>query len=175
MTVDEAIETLQDLSSKGYGDVPLVDGHSIIIECIGIDEDDFDRVWVVNQKGYVMSNECIINPWIFYFIDLSTSIVVASTILAILSIILMVVCCVIYNETYDQKTKDTANMYGKNLGVAFIIFLVLAIFIPSRETCYKMLIASNITKENITTTSEAINEVLDKAVEKIIRIQKGRN
>lgn len=120
-------------------------------------------------------NEPIINPWIFYFIDLSTHITVASTFLAILSIILMVACCVIYNETYDQKTKDEANMYGKNLGVAFIIFLVLSIFIPSRETCYKMLIASNITKENITTTGEAVYEVLDKAVEKIIRIQKGKN
>lgn len=120
-------------------------------------------------------NEPIINPWIFYFIDLSTSISITSTFLAILSIILMVVCFVAYNETYDQETKDEINRYVKNLGIAFIIFLALAIFIPSRETCYKMLIASNITKENIITTGEAINEVLDKAVEKIIRIQKGRN
>lgn len=120
-------------------------------------------------------NEPIINPWIFYFIDLSTHITVTSIFLAILSIILTIVCFVAYNETHDQETKDTASMCVKNLGIAFIIFLVLATFIPSRETCYKMLIASNITKENITTTGEAINEVLDKAVEKIIRIQKGRN
>lgn len=120
-------------------------------------------------------NEPIINPWIFYFIDLSTSIVVASTFLAILSIILTIVCFVVYNETYNQDTKDKTKKYSKNLGIAFIIFLVLSTFIPSKETCYKMLIASNITKENITTTGEAINEVLDKAVEKIIRIQKGGN
>lgn len=120
-------------------------------------------------------NEPIISPWIFYFIDLLTSISITSTFLAILSIALMVGCFVLYNETYDQKKKDDVAMCVKNLVIAFIIFLVLAIFIPSRETCYKMLIASNINKENITTTSEAINEVLDKAVEKIIRIQKGRN
>lgn len=48
MTVDEAINKLQELSKQGYGDIFLVDSENIIVEDLLIDEDNYDKVWVAN-------------------------------------------------------------------------------------------------------------------------------
>lgn len=128
-------------------------------------------------------NEPIINPWIFYFIGLCRPINIVSAILGcVFTFLAMLTYCDSfeknsYNFTDDelekrnQKTRNTS----KIMGIIASVFIAIAILTPTESTCYKMLIASSATKENITTTGKTINEVLDKAVKKIIRIQKGGN
>lgn len=48
MTVDEAVEKLQELSKQGYGNIPLVDDENIIVEDLVIDEEYYNKVWVAN-------------------------------------------------------------------------------------------------------------------------------
>lgn len=121
-------------------------------------------------------NEPIINPWIFYFIGLCRPINIVSLILSCIFTFLAILtyCDSLgenpYNSTDDEIEKRNIS---KTMGIIASVFIAIAILTPNESTCYKMLIASSVTKENITTTGEAINEVLDKAVKEIIRIQKG--
>ena len=55
-----------------------------------------------------------------------------------------------------------------------IICLFVRIVVPTKETCYKMLIAQNITKQTLVTTSEAFNDLLNEAVDKIIKSQNSK-
>ena len=111
----------------------------------------------------------IINPWMFYLVDCLDGL----KMLCILAVPLLVIVIGFLTATIDdlwsdqEKEKKSAIRTRKIVILFSILILVVIPFIPSKETCYKMLIASQITDTNIQKAEDVINNSVDYIFEKI--------
>ena len=81
----------------------------------------------------------IINPWLLYLVDY------------------------IFERGDGKELIRT-----RNIVILFSISILIVIpFIPSKETCYKMMVASQITDNNIQTAEDTIKKSVDYIFEKI--------
>lgn len=118
----------------------------------------------------------IISPWVIYLIDKIDIVVIAFFILWIVVGLGGMLCLVEGSSfIYTQEERKIWNKRaGKTLLVSVILFIV-AMLMPSSTTLTKMIIAQQITPNNITTTKELTTEVMkdtvnfiaDKAIEVI--------
>lgn len=128
-----------------------------------------------------MENTYIINPWLFYFIDQAD---VIAGMVTFFGLILTLVGSIGYFYYFVEGHRDEDSYYfekDKRYGKAFrfvliigIICLFIRIVVPTKETCYKMLIAKSLTKQTFTTTGKLVSDAIDDAVEKIIKIQNSK-
>lgn len=115
-------------------------------------------------------NDPIINPWIFYFADISYTIkMVAAAFTIGVGIIEAIVFFVILNETLDgvERNKKKDIKIIKNFSIIFCINFLFAIFMPTSETVYKMAITQQITPANIQAIEETGKDFVDYIVEKV--------
>lgn len=106
----------------------------------------------------------IVNPWIFYFAEICEGIKAVAIIFAITAFIYVV--CIwglwkageIRSFWWDKKTKIVT--------IIGIIFMIFAVAIPSQETCYKMIIASQVTAENLDKVEDTIERIADYVADK---------
>lgn len=111
-------------------------------------------------------NEPIISPWLIYLLDVSDAIKCTMFVIAVASGVLgLFVFCV--DEEFTTRTKRSI--------IIFIVATVLAIFVPSERTMYKMIIASYVTPANIQKAGDSIDAVIDRAIEKIQKLQINTN
>ena len=66
----------------------------------------------------------------------------------------------------DDNEKKTIGIFKKII-VAGIISLFIGILIPSKETCIEMMIASQVTHENVSATKEEIYKIIDYITDKV--------
>jgi hypothetical protein len=111
----------------------------------------------------------IINPWVFYLLNIIGHIVVWS----IAGLIIFGSCYAVYlliwfveisGSNYEDKYPSPIALIRK-WKIPLILCITALILIPSEETCYKMLIASQVTTEHIADAKETIREVADYIVE----------
>lgn len=106
----------------------------------------------------------IINPIFFYFISvtgvLRNIMLIGSFAIAGCIVFAGFICCV------DVDIEEAFNAFKKPV-IIFLLIGTLGIFIPSENTCYKMLAASLITPDNIEVvkdgTQELVNYIIDVA------------
>lgn len=111
----------------------------------------------------------IINPWIFYLMNIIGHIVGWS----IAGLIIFGTCYAIYAWIWVEciNGTDSEDKYPSPIAlirkwkIPLILCITALILIPSEETCYKMLIASQVTTEHIADAKETIREVADYIVE----------
>lgn len=124
-------------------------------------------------------NEPIISPWIFYVAD----VIVMINVYVFLSTIVVVgilLCCYLKrvdsmkeHSLYKGDDEDVklwtyaCSVFGKLL----IILIVLNIFIPSRDTFYKMIVTSYVTPANIEMIGDNVDKIADKIVDKINKVK----
>ena len=117
----------------------------------------------------------IISPWIFYLLDKSNFLDFVSFlgfICSLFGVIEIKLDLVFDNPSNANKIRE---LY-KELKKIFIIFAIVAIITPSKDTLYKMLIASQITPNNINAAGKTITEGIDYIFDKInetIEIKNG--
>lgn len=118
--------------------------------------------------------EPIIDPMIFYWIDLADqlpSLVILSGILTAGLALFTADSYEAHRESDDQPQEyKTFKKATKIATVFFCVFGLLSFFTPSKDTMYKMLIAKQVTPHNLQVTGETVDKALDKVVEKIIKI-----
>ena len=115
----------------------------------------------------------IINPWIFYFAEIFNNIHLVFGVLSIVFLIVVIVLTI----TTAVMSVDDFGLYDHEIEVSktylkiFVILLLIsspfAILSPSKETVYKMTIASYITEENYVKGKEEVKEIIDYIAEKI--------
>ena len=66
----------------------------------------------------------------------------------------------------DDDEKKTFKLFKKFI-VASIIAIVIGIFVPSKETCIEMMVASQVTHENVSATKEEIYAIVDYITDKV--------
>lgn len=119
-------------------------------------------------------NTPIIDPGWFYLIGVCDVLKSLSKFLLIVSALALAVTLVvwaigIWEENWYEK--DDEYKFSAKLTKIFtplsIVFMLLCIFIPSKDTLYAMLAAKYITPANIETAADCGENVIDYIVEKI--------
>ena len=111
----------------------------------------------------------IINPWMFYLVDCLDGLKT----LGILAVPLLVFVIVYITLTIDDlgrgKEKELKSaIRTRKIVILFSILLLIVIpFIPSKETCYKMMVSSQITNTNIQKAEDVIKDSVDYIFDKI--------
>ena len=114
----------------------------------------------------------VINPWIFYTIEIINNLsAILIIILTILLVVLLVFGLSILNmlpdrDLFDDELKRVKKKF-KRLMKIFVLVIVLCALIPSKETMYAMLIAENVTYENLDKAAKVIQDSVDYIFEKI--------
>ena len=111
----------------------------------------------------------IINPWMFYLVDLLDGLKT----LCILAVPVLVIVIGYLTITIDdlgrgeEKELKSARRTRKIVILFSILLLIVIPFIPSKETCYKMMVSSQITDNNIQKAEDVIKNSVDYIFEKI--------
>ena len=111
----------------------------------------------------------IINPWLFYIVDLLDGLKT----LCILAVPLIVIVIGYLTITIDdlvrgEEKKLKSAIRTRKIVILFSISILIVIpFIPSKETCYKMMVSSQITDNNIQKAEDTIKNSVDYIFEKI--------
>lgn len=107
----------------------------------------------------------IINPWWFYLFDMVEKLGTTSSVIAAILGIGGVIYFIIWGICERNEVK-----FSKILIVIFAISSFLAVFIPSKETCYQMAAASLVTPDNLTTAGNTATDIIDYIVDSIDKI-----
>lgn len=112
----------------------------------------------------------IINPWLFYLVDVIGNFKSACFILLLIIVIgFGAIFLIEIGETSDELELDEAKVIKtlKKMVGASVLLMTFYMLLPSKETCYKMMIASQVTEENIQKAEDTIKESVDYIFEKI--------
>ena len=112
----------------------------------------------------------IINPWLFYLVDVIGNF--KSACLALLLIIVIGFGATVLIEVggaADELELDEAKVIKtlKKMVVASVLLMTFDMLLPSKKTCYQMMIASQITDNNIQKAEDVIKDSVDYIFEKI--------
>lgn len=124
----------------------------------------------------------IINPWWFYLIGVVNSLGFVVKIICVLLGLPWICSFAVYVLNAfdpDEETSPDGKEAFKMTTIIFIPILLLAIFVPSKDTMNKMLIADTLTKQNIEAgadfTQDQIAKVIDKITEAAKEAKKDRS
>lgn len=114
----------------------------------------------------------IINPWLFYLVDVIGNFKSACFVLLLLIVIGFGATVLIeIGDSVDELKLELDEVKViktlKRMVVVGILLMTFNMLLPSKETCYKMMIASQITDNNIQKAEDTIKESVDYIFEKI--------
>lgn len=123
----------------------------------------------------------IISPWIIYLIDKIDIVPIVFFILWI-AVCLGGILCLVEGSSiiYTQEEQKIWNKRARKALLVSVILFIVAMLMPNSTTLTKMIIAQQITPNNITTAKELTTEVMkdtvnfiaDKAIEVIKEVKK---
>ena len=126
-----------------------------------------------------------INPLWFYLINVIDKINNLSVVLVGLSIALLVVLGMMflgfyendYNEKCEEdiKTLNSFKKHIKRLILVTILSTLACVFIPDKQTCEEMMIASVVTHENVDAVKGDVKELIDYVSDKVEQTESENN
>lgn len=130
--------------------------------------------------------EPIVSPWLFYIINVLDSLEGLCSVTAFISFVIAYGYLIEYSEkskvieegeaeSEAQLTKITAKVKYykkcfKGWTCFFILSVLLIVAIPTKETMYKMLVASFVTNDNISLVVEKTGDILEVSATKLVQI-----
>lgn len=117
----------------------------------------------------------IINPWIFYVIDILGALEWFCIFICITAMIcIFVATFIIYNVDFFVDTNEESNnvvnkciKYIKKLVCVIIASALLIVMIPQKQTMYTMLVSSYVTTDNVEIATNVIKDSVDYIFEKL--------
>lgn len=112
-----------------------------------------------------------INPIWFYLMNVSTGMKIILCGLGTTALVFSAMAFMAWAADVDlidlkDDEKKTFKLFKKIIAAIFIT-LFIGVLVPSKETCMEMMIASQITHENVTATKEEIYEIIDYVTAKV--------
>lgn len=112
----------------------------------------------------------IINPWLFYLAD-----VIGNFKSACFALLLIIVICfgatvlIEVGEAKDELELDAVKVIKtlKRMVAVAVLLMTFDMLLPSKKTCYQMMIASQITDNNIQKAEDVIKDSVDYIFEKM--------
>lgn len=110
-----------------------------------------------------------INPIWFYLMNISSEIKSVLCGLSAISLALsvLVLIGIIADGFGDEDDEKKILKISKKTIITSFIVLFIGIFVPSKETCIEMMVASQVTHENVTATKEEVYEIVDYITDKV--------
>lgn len=119
----------------------------------------------------------IINPWTFYLIDVLSTLKGVSRFATFITIFALIFIAIItayfkvqdscYGSENNIEVIEILTRFFKKLLIVACIAISVFIVTPSEETMYKMLVAQNVTYENVDKVQEEIKETVDYIFKKL--------
>lgn len=112
----------------------------------------------------------IINPWLFYLVDVIGNFKSSCFVLLLIIVIGFGATVIIeIGEAADELELDTVKVIKtlKRMAVVGVLLMTLNMLLPSKKTCYQMMIASQVTEENVKKAEDVIKDSVDYIFEKI--------
>lgn len=112
----------------------------------------------------------IINPWLFYIVDVIDNFKSACFILILLIVIAFgAIFLIEIGEDADGVELDEVKVIKtlKRMVVVVVLLITFNMLLPSKKTCYQMMIASQVTDNNIQKAEDVIKGSVDYIFEKI--------
>lgn len=104
----------------------------------------------------------IINPLVFYIVNVIENFKFGSLVIPlILTLGMLIVACL------DDMSDEEFVKSIKKLLICGLCSFTVWMILPSKETCYKMIVASQVTGKNIQKAEDAIKDSVDYIFEKI--------
>lgn len=112
----------------------------------------------------------VINPWVFYFMDMVNGVDAFFTIFGVMAFIGAIIATVLYfvircDCGADDDDTKTANWIRKLVSWVAGIFLIISTLVPSQATLTKMVIAQNVTYERVETVTDTVETVYNDIME----------
>lgn len=118
----------------------------------------------------------IINPWLFYIVDVIGNFKSSCFVLLLIIVIGFGATVLIeIGEAADELELDTVKVIKtlKRMAVVGVLLMTLNMLLPSKKTCYQMMIASQVTEENVKKAEDVIKDSVDYIFEKMNTNNKG--
>lgn len=118
----------------------------------------------------------IINPWLFYLVDVIGNFKSACLgLLLIIAIGFGATLLIEVGGAADELELDEAKVIKtiKKIVVAGVLLITFDMLLPSKKTCYQMMIASQVTEENVKKAEDVIKDSVDYIFEKMNTNNKG--
>lgn len=112
----------------------------------------------------------IINPWLFYIVDVIDNFKLACFILILIVVISFgAIFLIEIGEAADESELDEVKVIKtlKKMVVVVVLLMTFNMLLPSKKTCYQMMIASQVTDNNIQKAEDVIKGSVDYIFEKI--------
>lgn len=112
----------------------------------------------------------IINPWLFYLVDLISNFKIACfVLLLIIAIGFGATVIIVIGEDAEGVELDEVKVIKtlKKMVVVVVLLIAFNMLLPSKKTCYQMMIASQVTDNNIQKAEDVIKGSVDYIFEKI--------
>ena len=117
--------------------------------------------------------EPIISPWAIYFMGIADTAKIVCGVVGGITGVATIISFIVaaFERYYSGKEKGTeASRMGRRFLIFALIFVPLSILIPDRTTVMGMIIAQNITAQNIEKAAEAGKIVKDELKRDILEI-----
>lgn len=111
----------------------------------------------------------IINPLFIYLASIISTLKIASIFIMTFAGITIIIVGIIYFE--EVITEKTGKRILKTTTITLIVSMLICIFVPNEDTCYKMMAASIVTPNNI----ETVKDETIKTIEEIANILQNKN
>ena len=110
----------------------------------------------------------IINPWWFYLVDVIGSFKIWCLVLLVFCVLGFGATMLLeYDEVLDESDEVKVIKTLKKMVIVGALVITFDMFLPTKETCYKMMVASQVTEENIQKAEDVIKNSVDYIFEKI--------
>ena len=109
----------------------------------------------------------IINPWLFYLVNFLGDLKDICSFVVIVCGVAMAFLAFNGSIVEDEEKLKANKKTNKRLLVVSLSLLIVITFIPTRETCYQMMIASQVTDDNIQSAEDVIKGSVDYIFEKL--------
>jgi hypothetical protein len=123
--------------------------------------------------------EPIINPWLVYFASITDSIVAASfiftSIVTVAFLFLLGFYIGVKIEEGEGRETKILRAWSIRSGIAALVFLLITVFTPSRNTIIAMTVANAITPNAIEAAADVGKDVVDYLTESIEDLIDGVN
>lgn len=115
-----------------------------------------------------MEQTQIISPWVFYWIDVLSTLGFLSVLIVLCLITGTTLLLIVLNEELSREEFEEASRKILKVSISIIILcLIVNVSIPSQSTMYKMLIANEVTYERAETVIQVINEKVEMIMDRI--------
>lgn len=114
-----------------------------------------------------------INPILFYLMNVSEGVKSFFGVVGGLAVIICIIIFFVWSVYNDIDFADLCDDEKKVISaikktiIASLISIFVCILIPSKETCIEMMIASQVTHENVQEAKEDIYEIIDYVTDKL--------